>query len=1039
MNGFSGELYMWAHGIRTCTRVPQLAATLCAPYIALAHATTTYMTELRDRLQASLGESLRLERELGGGGMSRVFVAQDTRLGRQVVVKVLSPDLAAGVNSERFHREILVAAQLQHPHIVPVLAAGETDGLPYFSMPYVAGESLRRRLDGGNPLPVVDAVAVLRDVARALAYAHEHGVIHRDIKPDNVLIAGGAAAVTDFGIAKALSSSRTFDGGESLTRVGNSLGTPAYMAPEQVAADPNADHRIDIYSFGAMAYELLVGTPPFHGRPPHAVLSAHLAEQPVPIGERLPQLPPALAALVMKCLAKNPGDRPQSAEELVRALDRIDLSGDWRAPATSAPAPATTQRRGRMIAIVAAVVLAVAAAGVVVWNQLRDRGPGPDPNMMAVVPFRVSTADPALHYLREGMLDLLAAKLTGEGGMRATDPRQLLDAWRRAGGSETSELPREDALLLARRLGAGRLLLGDVVGTPTRLVITASLLGSAQGDSIVKVNVEGPPDSLAFLVDQLAAKLLTETSTEGASRSARLTSTSLPALRAYLDGQAKLRRVDVFGAAKDFERALDADSTFALAALGLRMASSWYGDGNLQERGLQAAWRERSRLSQRDQALLVAVAGPRYPAPPTTKELLDARERYLAIAPDRADAWYLLGDHVFHYGWVLNVPNPEERALDSFRRASEIDSTYVVGYLHALPLALTLGDTAAARRFERLRLAMDTSRAWVAITRWQKASQANDSARAAAAIDSIDVSNYVFTMAQLAFYAGVGTADVGRAMDTALARATNDGQRRFLSRMAHDFTLVAGRPHEALAHLEQSADSTNDINIPVLAVRNAMVADGDTAAALQAARTLGAIESRPVSADSATRASQRAATRVLEPWRLSRGDTSQTRRSLERLRAIARTLTGGSRYDAEIEIATIEAMHADLTKSRDLSAKAVRLDSLLRDLNYPATNVSRASFANLVAARLLEKTGDIRGALAAARRRSDAWSTNNPYLATQLREQGRLAALAGEREEAIRAYKHYLTLRVAPEPAVRPQVEAVRQELLKLERASVGR
>ena len=157
------------------------------------------MTDLRDRLQASLGESYRLDRELTGGGMSRVFVAHDTRLGRDVVVKVLSPDLAAGVNSDRFHREILVAAQLQHPQIVPVLAAGETDGLPYFTMPYVAGESLRRRLDGGKPLPVIDAVAVLRDVARALAYAHEHGVVHRDIKPDNVLVSGGSAAVTDFG------------------------------------------------------------------------------------------------------------------------------------------------------------------------------------------------------------------------------------------------------------------------------------------------------------------------------------------------------------------------------------------------------------------------------------------------------------------------------------------------------------------------------------------------------------------------------------------------------------------------------------------------------------------------------------------------------------------------------------------------------------------------------------------------------------------------------------------------------------------------
>ncbi len=991
------------------------------------------MTDLRDRLQASLGESYRLERELGGGGMSRVFVAQDTRLGREVVVKVLSPDLAAGVNSDRFHREILVAAQLQHPHIVPVLAAGETDGLPYFTMPYVAGESLRRRLDGGKPLPVVNAVAVLRDVARALAYAHEHGVVHRDIKPDNVLIAGGAAAVTDFGIAKALSSSRTF-GGENLTRVGNSLGTPAYMAPEQVAADPNADHRIDIYSFGAMAYELLCGTPPFHGRPPHAVLSAHLAEQPPPLETRAPDVPPALVALVMKCLAKNPAERPQTAEEVVRALDRVDLSGDWKAPATG------PNRSRRTMAIVAAVVIAVAAGAWGLWARFRDRSPAPDRDMVAVVPFRVASADPTLHYLREGMLDLLAAKLTGEGGLRATDPRQLLDAWRRAGGSETSELPRENALALARRLGAGRLLLGDVVGTPTRIVLTASLLGSARGDSIAKLSVEGPPDSLAWLVDQLAARLLAETSTEGAARSASLTSTSLPALRAYLDGQAKIRRADVMGAAKDFERALDADSTFALAALGLRIASSWYGDATLQQRGLDIAWRERARLSQRDQTLLVAIGGPRYPEPPTAEELLTARERYLAVAPDRADAWYLLGDHVFHYGWVLNVPNPEERALESFRRASELDSSYVVGYLHAIPLALSLGDTAAARRFERLRLAADTSKFWLVLHRWRKAYAVGDSSGARAIADSIDLSQYVYGMDQLAFYDGTGAADVRRGIDSALKKvAANDQSRRGVERMAHDFELVAGNPAAALAHLVASADSANDTNIPVLKVRDALIADGDTVAALEGVRALAALDVGAVSSDSVRRGNQRAATRVLEAWRLAHGDTSQTRRSLERLRLISRQLTGARKIDAEVEIAAIEAMHADVARSSSLRAATMRLDSLLRVLDYPGTNVGRASFANLVAARLFEKLGDTRAALGAARRRSDAWSQNNPYLATHLREEGRLAALAGEREEAIRAYRHYLALRADPEPSLRPQVEAVRRELRQLEKSSAGK
>ena len=992
------------------------------------------MTDLRDRLQTSLGESYRLDRELGGGGMSRVFVAQDTRLGRQVVVKVLSPDLAAGVNSERFDREILVAAQLQHPHIVPVLAAGETDGLPYFTMPYIAGDSLRRRLDGGKPLPVMEAVAVLRDVARALAYAHEHGVVHRDIKPDNVLIAGGAAAVTDFGIAKALSSSRTF-GTEHLTRVGNSLGTPAYMAPEQVAADPNADHRIDIYSFGAMAYELLTGFPPFHGRPPHAVLTAHLAEQPVPVETRAPEVPPALAALVMKCLAKNPADRPQTADEIVRTLERIDLSGDWKAPA-AVPVARTNRRT---MAIVAAVAVVFAVGGWALWERFRDRAPAPDRDTVAVVPFRVASADPTLHYLREGMLDLLAAKLTGEGGLRATDPRQLLDAWHRAGGSDSAELPPERALALARRLGAGRLLLGDVVGTPTRIVITASLLGSAGGDSIARLSVEGPPDSLAWLVDKLAARLLAETSAEGAGRSASLTSTSLPALRAYLDGQSKLRRVDVMGAAKDFERALEADSTFALAALGLRMASSWYDDPTLQQRGLDLAWRERARLSRRDQALLVAIGGPRYPDPPSAQELLAARQRYLAMVPDRADAWYLLGDHIFHYGWVLDVPNPEERALESFRRASELDSSYVVGYLHALPLALSLGDTAAARRFERLRLASDTTRAWLVLQDWQRAYATGDTARGRAIADSIDLSQYVFAMDQVVFYDGTGVADVRRAIETAIRKATTDPLRRGLERMAHDFEVAAGRPRAALAHLAASADSASDTNVPVLEIRDALIGDGDSTTALEAARRLARFETGPISTDSVIRASQRAATRVLEPWRLAHGDTSQTRRSIERLRAMTRQLTGARKIDAEVEVAAIEAMHADVARSPNLRAAALRLDSLLRVMDYPGTNVGRASFANLVAARLLEKSGDTRGALAAARRRSDAWSQNNAYIATQLREQGRLAALVGEREEAIRAYRHYLGLRADAEPALRPQVDGVRRELRQLEQSSVGR
>ena len=288
------------------------------------------MADLRSQLQGALGNTYTLDRELGGGGMSRVFVAEDATLGRQVVVKVLSPDLAAGLNVERFRREIQVAAKLQHPQIVPVLTTGETDGLPYYTMPYVTGESLRSRMATG-PLGIGEAVGLLRDVARALAFAHKQGVVHRDIKPENVLLSEGSAAVTDFGIAKAIAAAHGGDRPErggardlhapTLTQIGTSLGTPAYMAPEQVAGDPNTDHRADLYAFGCMAYELLTGRPPFTGATPQKVLAAHLAEAPQAVQELRPEVPPTLADLVMRCLAKEPAGRPESAAAMLPVLD----------------------------------------------------------------------------------------------------------------------------------------------------------------------------------------------------------------------------------------------------------------------------------------------------------------------------------------------------------------------------------------------------------------------------------------------------------------------------------------------------------------------------------------------------------------------------------------------------------------------------------------------------------------------------------------------------------------------------------------------
>ena len=319
------------------------------------------MTDLQAQLQATLSGAYTLERELGGGGMSRVFVADEIRLGRKVVVKVLSPELAAGISAERFEREIRMAASLQQANIVPVLTAGDTNGLPYFTMPFVEGESLRHRLAKQPPLSISDTLRILGDVARALQYAHERGIVHRDIKPDNVLLSGGTAVVTDFGIAKGLSASRTGGSGGSgatLTQLGTSIGTPAYMAPEQAAGDPNVDHRADVYAFGCMAFELLAGRPPFHGRTPARILAAHMGEPPANIAELRLDAPAGLSDLVMRCLEKDPDARTQTAAEIVAVLNGVTSGGGMPAlPPVLMHGPAAFRRA---LVIYAASVVGVA-------------------------------------------------------------------------------------------------------------------------------------------------------------------------------------------------------------------------------------------------------------------------------------------------------------------------------------------------------------------------------------------------------------------------------------------------------------------------------------------------------------------------------------------------------------------------------------------------------------------------------------------------------------------------------------------------------
>src|SRR6266550_3647426 len=282
------------------------------------------MTNFAEHLQEALGTGYELERELLGGGMSRVFVAKDKALGRTIVVKVLPPDLAAGVNRERFRREIQLAAQLQHPHIVPLLSAGEHGELLWYTMPYIDGESLRAAIERKRQFSVRDVLRILHDVVDALSHAHKRGVVHRDIKPANLLTQDSHALVTDFGVAKALSAALP---GVGVTTAGMAIGTPSYMAPEQLAGDPTADHRIDLYAVGLLAYELLTGESPFVGPSPRETMAAQLTRDPKPLHEVNPSVPAGLSSLIMRLLAKDPDQRPATADAVLDELDSMTLAG----------------------------------------------------------------------------------------------------------------------------------------------------------------------------------------------------------------------------------------------------------------------------------------------------------------------------------------------------------------------------------------------------------------------------------------------------------------------------------------------------------------------------------------------------------------------------------------------------------------------------------------------------------------------------------------------------------------------------------------
>jgi tRNA A-37 threonylcarbamoyl transferase component Bud32/tetratricopeptide (TPR) repeat protein len=641
----------------------------------------TDAARLSSQFSTALADRYRLERKLGEGGMSIVFLARDLRHERLVAVKMLRPELSAALGSERFLREIRIVAGLQHPHILPLHDSGEAGGILYYVMPYVEGESLRQRLDRNGALRPVDVLQIAREVASALDYAHAHGVIHRDVKPENILLSGQHAIVADFGIARAVDAA----GGATATATGIVVGTPAYMSPEQAAGEA-VDARSDQYSFACVIYEMLSGAAPFAGTTARELMARHAIEPVPPLSSVRPDLPPLLSASLARGLEKQPAARYHSTGSLVAALDGTNTPpGATTQVSLEAAAPVRHPRRAGTLAVLG--LLGAIAVGVGIWG-VRGRDPAA-PAMpaatpvvataVAVLPFAVSGSDTL--GLGEGLVSLLGTKLDGAGDIRVVDSRALLSHVAQEGLSRPG--PTEGSAV-ARHFGAGLFVLGDVVQIPGRLRLSASLYAPDRRDALARAEAEGEVGRLFELVDQVTAQLLAGWSGRESRVSgiAAVTTTSLPALKAYLEGEAALRAARFDQAIDGFERAIATDSNFALAWYRLSVAGEWLTRDDLVARAAERAAQLADRLPERERRLLEARRAGRRGA------FDEAMRRYQAIIathPEDIEAWIQLGELQFHFGpWRARSVS---EARTAWERVLALDQGEVAARVHLARIA----------------------------------------------------------------------------------------------------------------------------------------------------------------------------------------------------------------------------------------------------------------------------------------------------------------------------------------------------------------
>jgi len=704
------------------------------------------------------------------------------------------------------------------------------------------------------------------------------------------------------------------------------------------------------------------------------------------------------------------------------------------------PSPALSARRpGKKLLIAGVVGGAITLALIALMGPGRTKSPPAATGLVAVVPFRVSDADSSLAWLHDGIVELLATRLAGAGGLALSDPATVLATWKRASPVEGLDAPHDVALVVAGRVGAARIIEGSVMGTSQRLTLSARLSSATGPEDFARAVVEGSPDSLPQLVDRLAAQLLGQSAGLEGAQLASLADVSPPAIRAFLEGRAAFRSGRLERAAQSFLEATMLDSTFALAGWQLARVAGWVGRWPDRERGFSIATVGRAQLGPADRALLDATLADRRRAP-------DPFGRWDAVVtafPERPEAWYALGQAHYAWGALAGEARPLERAAEAFRRGWLLDSVagarrgdgepVAEATLFMVNLAHLRGDTAEVLRLAARVLANDSTTTLARTMMWHRALVTSDAARVAFWQANSDASQRTIMWISLfVTWSGIGVVDYPKVteVDRRRLRAHDPGYSQFaFTAMA----LILGRPSD-VPRDGPGMGSTNRTG-PRAQLRNAMWWNADTLIAIEAARRMSDAAAVPPSDGTAARERVYDAC-TLGEWRASRGDYAAAAAASRQLRSAPFAIMPDSaavvRY-AGLCAALLDAMHASGLKLPGARSRLVTADSLAKASFYMVCCGEGVSDANLQLARLFELEGDIPQALEAVRRGAGEYGGAPLYLTTLLREEGRLAAMSGDTTAAVRAYRHYLALRLDPEPSVKPEVDQVRGALAALE------